>query len=160
MGPALELGKSYRLTLSAEWRDAAGRPLKAPFTRRFQVGPADRETPDPARWTLAPPTAGARTPLSLAFPDPMDQALLSRLLGVTEASGATVPGTTTLGDSERRWTFVPDRPWKPGAYRIPIPATLEDLAGNNIGKPFDVDLSETPSPRSNPSPATLAFEVK
>jgi hypothetical protein len=160
VGPALEVGKSYRLTLSAEWRDAAGRPLKAPFTRRFQVGPADRETPDPARWTLTPPTAGARTPLSLAFPDPMDQALLSRLLGVTEASGATVPGTTTLGDSERRWTFVPDRPWKPGAYRIPIPATLEDLAGNNIGKPFDVDLSETPSPRSNPSPATLAFEVK
>jgi len=35
------------------------------------------------------------------------------------------------------------------------PVTIEDLAGNNIGKPFDVDLFE--DPQRSPSTSTVRF---
>ena len=37
------------------------------------------------------------------------------------------------------WRFTPLAPWKAGDYRIVIQTTLEDLAGNHIGRAFDVD---------------------
>jgi hypothetical protein len=36
--------------------------------------------------------------------------------------------------------FVPGEPWKAGPYHLVVQNTIEDLAGNNIGKPFEVDL--------------------
>ena len=57
----------------------------------------------------------------------------------------------TLDDRERRWSFIPAEPWQEGFHRIVIRATIEDLAGNNIGKTFDVDLASG-GPRS-PLPA-------
>jgi len=160
VGPALEAGKSYRLVISPEWRDSDGRPLKSGFTKPFTVGPADRETPDPTTWKLEAPAAGARTPLRVTIPEPLDQALASRLLQVIDSSSRPVEGTATLGDSERRWVFIPDRPWPPGNYWLRIPATIEDLAGNNIGKPFDVDLLERDPHRTTGPVVTLPFAAR
>jgi hypothetical protein len=48
------------------------------------------------------------------------------------------------------WRFTPEQPWKPGEHRITIDPELEDLAGNNLRKPFEVDLTVAPpQPRSN-----------
>ena len=38
------------------------------------------------------------------------------------------------------WSFVPEKPWAAGRYSLVIDTTLEDLAGNSIGRPFEVDL--------------------
>jgi hypothetical protein len=40
------------------------------------------------------------------------------------------------------------------------PTTIEDLAGNNIGKPFDVDLFERVERRMTNASVTLPFIVK
>ena len=34
--------------------------------------------------------------------------------------------------------FVPERPW-PGEARLRVDPALEDLAGNNLARPFDSD---------------------
>lgn len=90
----------------------------------------------------------------------MDHALAERLIRVTDAAGAFVDGAVALDEEERRWTFVPVRPWPASSYRLAVQTTIEDLAGNNIGKPFEVDLVERVQPRLTNSAVKLAFEVR
>ena len=129
--------------MGAAARDAAGRPLRTRFTKTFGIGAADRVPPDPRRWKTAAPRAGTREPLSVEFDEPLDQALAQRLIAVWRegATKAAVAGGVTLGERERSWRFVPDETWKAGAYEIRVATTIEDLAGNNIGKTFEFDPS-------------------
>ena len=51
-------------------------------------------------------------------------------------------GSTNLGNEERRWMFVPDAPWQAKPHQLQLLEILEDLAGNKIGRAFDVDVFE------------------
>jgi hypothetical protein len=159
VGPALETGKSYSLAIDSGWKDGSGNPLKTGFEKRFSVGEPDRNPPDPAQWSIQVPPPGTRTPLIINFPEPMDQALAQRAIQVTGESGGTLIGKVTLEDQERRWIFVPASPWRVGAYQLVIPTNLEDLAGNNIGKPFEVDLFEGVQRRLTTPTVKLPFEL-
>jgi hypothetical protein len=160
IGSALEAGKRYTLVLDHEWKDAAGLPLRETFQKQFQVGPADREPPDPARWKVQPPKSGTSEPLTVIFPEAMDHALAQRMIRVARESGELIKGIAALEDRDRRWAFVPSNPWARGAFRLIIPTTIEDLAGNNIGKAFEVDLLEGVQRRMTNATVKLPFEVR
>lgn len=160
IGPALEEGKSYRLVINRAWPDANGAPLRSNFTKRFRVGPPDRDPPDPARWKIQIPKPMSREALVIDFPEPMDHALARRMIRVADASGLLLPGDAALVRQERRWTFKPTAPWRAGEYKIVIQTTIEDLAGNNIGKPFEVDLVEPVQKRITSETVSLPFWVK
>ncbi len=160
VGPALEAGKSYTLVIEREWRDGAGNPLKESFQKSFRVALPDREPLDPAQWRIQAPKAGEREALVVSFPKPLDHALAQRLISVSDATGARVAGQVSLEDQERRWFFRPSAPWQPGRYQLVIQTTIEDLAGNNIGKPFDVDLFEGVERRITTSSVKLPFELR
>jgi hypothetical protein len=160
VGPALEAGKSYTLVIGSELKDGAGNPLKETFRKEFKVVPPDRDPPAPSTWKIQSPQAGTREPLALAFADPMDHALALRLITVTGESGEMIDGEAELENQERSWIFTPSGPWRRGAYKLVIQTTLEDLAGNNIGKPFDVDLFEGVQRRITTSDVKIPFEVQ
>jgi hypothetical protein len=160
VGPALEAGKSYALVIDREWKDGAGNPLRENFEKVFKVGPPDREPPDPARWKIRPPKPGTRDALAVIFPEPLDYALARRLIRVAGEDGEPVEGQVRLEDDERSWSFAPGAAWRRGAYQLVIQTTLEDLAGNNIGKPFEVDLFEGVGRRLTTSTVKLRFEVR
>jgi hypothetical protein len=155
IGPVFEDGKSYSLTIDAAWRDAAGKPLRASFEKKFRAGPADRTPPDPQRWKIHAPASGTRDAVTVDFEEPIDQALAMRLIDLPD-----VDGTDVMENQERRYKFTPAQPWKPGEYRITVATTIEDLAGNNIGKAFDVDLFEGVHRRIETPVVTLKFNVK
>ncbi|RMH17303.1 MAG: hypothetical protein D6696_16170 [Acidobacteria bacterium] len=140
-GPPLVAGRSYRLLVDAGWPDAAGRPLAAPFDKRFTVTAADRSAPRAADWRLVAPPAGGRGPLELIFPEPLDHALLERVLEVVDEGGRRLAGRIEIAGEETRWRFHPDRPWAPGGYRVEVETLLEDLAGNSLRKLFDADAA-------------------
>ena len=48
-------------------------------------------------------------------------------------------GQSRVEARETRWVFVPHAPWRAGEYRLVVLSILEDLAGNQIGRPFEVD---------------------
>ena len=160
IGPSLEAGRSYILALDRGWTDAAGLPLKETFQKKFRVGPPDREPPDPARWKIDAPKAGTREPLSVTFPEPMDHALAQRVIRVTRESGKLIEGRVTLEDQERRWKFIPIEAWARGRGTLVIQTTIEDLAGNNIGKAFEVDLFEGIQRRATNATVRLPFELR
>lgn len=160
VGPSLEEGHRYTLVIDRGWRDAAGQPLKAGFEKEFQVGPPDRDPPDPKRWVVHPPHAGGREALTLNFPEPMDDALARRLLKVVGAGVAVPVGRTELASEERQWLFIPEAPWESGSYELVIGSTLEDLAGNNPGKPFEVDLFEGVQRRLSQETIRIPFVIR
>jgi hypothetical protein len=140
VGPSIEAGKRYTLVIDADWPDAAGEPLKEPFRKTFDVGPPDERQPDMKAWRVAPPKAGSSDPLVLSFPEPLDRAMLERVVTVLDSAGKLVPGRIEIDAEETRWRFTPASPWQAGTYRIAAQTTLEDLAGNSIGRPFEVDV--------------------
>jgi len=142
VGPVFVAGQDYTLEISGEWKDAAGARLRSPFRKTFRVSDADHESPVPAAWKLSPPPAGSLEPLELDFGAPLDHALLHRLLWVEGEKGRRVEGKISVHGGERRWSLQPRQEWSPGSYRLMIRSTLEDLAGNGIDKPFEVDLFE------------------
>jgi len=160
VGPALEQGKRYTLVIDRAWQDGAGNPLKTGFVKSFRAAPPDRRPPDPAQWKIRAPKSGTRQPLTLIFAEPMDQALAKRVIHVTTESGQRIQGQTALHDEERQWAFVPEAPWPRGAHRLMVETTIEDLAGNNIGKPFEVDLfNDVPGSLTNAT-VKLPFEIR
>ena len=146
VGPALESGKRFTLSIDRGWPDARGKPLKEEFRKPFEVGPPDRDPLVPHRWEIRVPKAASREPLVVGFGEPMDHALARRLIRVLDNSGNPVAGAVEMEVWERRWAFTPDLPWGRGDYSLVVQPTLEDLAGNNIGKPFEVDLVEGTEP--------------
>jgi len=82
------------------------------------------------------------------------------LIGVAGESGEAVGGKVSLEDEERRWIFTPDTVWRRGRYQLIIHTTLEDLAGNNIGKPFEVNLFDGAGRRLSTTTVKLSFEIQ
>lgn len=142
IGPALEQGNRYDLIIDRAWLDATGRPMKQEFRKRFSVGSPDRTPVDPARWKRSSPQAGSTQPLTIQFGEALDHALATRMIRLRNPSGASLDGDIELRDSERTWVFTPNLPWRSDRFELIIPTTIEDLAGNNIGKAFDVDTSQ------------------
>jgi hypothetical protein len=137
VGPSIEAGRSYTLAIDREWLDGRGAPLVEPFRKTFRVGPPDRAPIDTATWRVTAPRAGTREPLTVAFPEPLDYAMLHHAI---EVRG--VAGTVEIGRGETEWRFTPGQPWKSGGHQLIVQSNLEDLAGNRIGRPFDIDVFE------------------
>ena len=160
IGPSLEQGGHYTLVIDHAWKDGHGVPLKENFHKSFQVGPADRKPPDPANWSLHAPKADTREPLVIDFPEPMESALARRMIVAVDAAGKRLAGEVALADEERSWSFIPATSWRPGPHQIIVQTAIEDLAGNNIGKPFEVDLFEGVQRQLTNAAVSLIFTVK
>ena len=142
VGPPLQEDRTYTLVIDRHWLDAEGNPLKADYRKSFHVAPPDRESPDLNTWRLTSPRGGTTESLTVAFPEPLDQSLLFRLMDVVEPTSRFVDGVIAVDKQETRWRFTPARPWKPGRYYLSVGTSLEDLAGNSVGRPFEVESSK------------------
>ncbi len=160
MGRSLTEGKSYTLVVDSEWRDGNGLPLTHQFKRTFKVGPPDEKPLDPKSWQIQAPAAGSRAPLTVAFPEPLDHGLLLRALGVLSPDGTPLPGAVAVGTHELTWSFTPQSPWTAGAHNIVAFAMLEDLAGNRIGRAFEVDQFDRTDKSGEPEKTLIPLLVR
>jgi len=160
MGRSLTEGKSYTLVIDSAWRDGNGLPLKQAYKRTFKVGPPDERPLDPKAWKIITPVAGSSEPLSITFPEPLDHGLLLRALGILGPNRRPLDGQVRVGTQELIWSFSPEEPWKAGAYNIVAFASLEDLAGNRIGRAFEVDQFDRADASSEPERTLIPFTVK
>jgi hypothetical protein len=159
LGPILEAGKAYSLVIDREWPDAMGNPLKAGFRKRFHVGQPDETSPDLKTWRVHCPPAHSREPLEIRFPEPLDHALLHRLIRVMDEKSRALPGQIAIGETECRWQFVPVSPWRQGNYRLEVGTELEDVAGNSVARPFEVDVAGPISGQVTSRTVDLPFQI-
>ena len=160
MGRSLTEGRSYTLVIDTEWRDGNGLALKEQFKRTFKVGPPDEKPLDPKSWQISAPAAGATNALRIVFPEALDHGLLLRMLGVLDPSGKPLAGDVHVGQHERTWQFSPKEAWKAGAYNLVAFAALEDLAGNRIGRAFEVDQFDRTDSSAEPERTLIPFKVR
>jgi len=162
MGRALDTGRTVTLVISREWRDEHGLPLKADYRRVFHVAAPVEKPLDPRSWRIERPSAGSRNALVVHFPNSLDRGLLMRALGVAHGESA-LGGDVTIEDAETRWMFTPREPWRAGQHQLLALDILEDVAGNQIGRAFEVDNFETvdksPDPKTTMIPFTVAPTV-
>ena len=159
MGRSLTEGKSYTLVVDSGWRDGNGLPLTEQYRRTFKVGPPDERPLEHAAWRIQAPTAGTRTPLTVAFPEPLDHGLLLRALGVQGPDGRPIGGEIVVGRGEVTWSFTPKEFWTAGTHNIVAFGMLEDLAGNRIGRAFEVDQFDRADKSSEPEKTLIPFIV-
>jgi hypothetical protein len=158
MGRSLVPGERYTLVVDREWRDANGLPLKEAFRRGFTVRPADEHPLDPKTWRITAPAAGTRDAVVVSFPEALDHGLLLRALGV-RGDDKPVPGEVAITNGETRWSFTPRDPWRADAYQLVVLGMLEDLAGNRIGRPFEVDQFDRADRSPEPERTVIPFRV-
>jgi hypothetical protein len=159
MGRAFKPGQTATLVISREWRDENGLPLKEEFRRTFQAAPADEQPLDPAQWRVTAPRAAGRDPVVLTFPEPLDHSLLMRGVGVRRG-GEPIAGDAVVNAGETQWSFTPREPWRPGAYDVIALDILEDIAGNQVGRAFEVDNFDSVDKDPDPKTVTLPFVVR
>jgi hypothetical protein len=149
LGPPLNKGSHYQLVIDKGWQDAEGILLKENFTRNFFTGPHDSVSPDVELWTISAPKSETREQLKINFNEPLDHVLAESTILVTNANGNEVKGKPRVSDDGTILYFVPEIEWKPAIYKVQIESRLEDLAGNNLDRLFDTDLTQKPQPVKN-----------
>ena len=160
LGRPLREGETYTLVVDPTWPDAEGNPLQAPFEKRFTVGPADTIPLDTANWRLRVPARGSTQRLVVSIPEPLDHALMRRAIGVENEAGRRVDGEVEVGNWETRWTLTPSQPWVAGTYFLVVLSILEDLAGNKIGTPFEIDVFEQVDETTTGEQFRIPFEIR
>jgi hypothetical protein len=160
LGPALIEGKRYTLVIDRAWNDGSGEPLKQSHRKSFRVLAPDDTQPDPKTWKLEAPAANGSAPFTVTFSKPMDSALAARMVWVADGDGKKVAGTVALSQKETRWQFTPAQPWKTGNYDLIADKALEDLAGNSIARPFEVDVFHPVQREIKTETVKVPFEVR
>jgi len=77
----------------------------------------------------------------ITFDEPVDPVMLETALILSREKEA-VPIRITGNVDGRSWRATPHRPWAPGEYELRADPLLEDLAGNSLDRPFEIDLSD------------------
>ena len=155
MGRPLRAGETITLVVKNDWLDA--RACRSPRSSGayYRVGAADERALDTvgvARGAARGGHAGAR---DVTFPKALDHGLLQRALGVTRI-GTPVPGNAGSTTRQTRWRFAPRDAWQAGDYTVEVLPILEDVAGNRIGRAFEVTSSPSGARARRERPADLA----
>ena len=145
MGPIFVPGKTYEFRISGKWKDSNGREFGKDIVKTFVCTDEDFKTPNQTKWQLSSPATESRQPLTVRFDEALDSALVSRVLSIRR-NGKKIPiKSIEFVQNESQVKLVPAGPWIVGNYVLEIGSELEDLCGNRIGKPFDVDLDKKPT---------------
>lgn len=143
-GNPLDVGKSYTLVIDAKWPSAQGVSLAQEVRKTFKTTDIDRQSPSLAAWQLGLPTVGTMEALDLVFDEVLDQRAIEGKLRIL-CLGRPLAGTGILAQDGKRWRFFPQKPWKKGDYHLKADGRIEDLAGNNLLRPFDSDQTTAQS---------------
>jgi hypothetical protein len=159
LGAPLMKGEHYTLIVSDQWKDIQGIALSKPYFKKMVATSRDSLRPDPHAWAVDAPQGGTRNALIVDLKSPLDYSLLNSALAVIDERTATILGTWQVGEKERSVLFIPDSNWAKGTYQLQIETRLEDLAGNNINRPFEVDL-KTQTSRPAEKVVSISFIVE
>jgi hypothetical protein len=140
-GNPLKEGEKYHLVVSSKWKDSRGLNLQE-YTKEFIAGSWDDQQPDINKWKINLPSSGTKNPLMIKLNELLDHYLLQESIVVLNSNGGVVQGSVNVSNKDSAWSFTPAEPWQKGNYTLRVNAKLEDLAGNNLNKVFDRDVTK------------------
>jgi hypothetical protein len=160
LGPPLKVGDRYTLVVSTRLVDVHGRPLRQGLRKSFTVSESVRKPIAIDNWRIAPPVAGSREPLEIAFPTPLDWAQLWQGISVASEGGERISGRVDITKGETRWRFTPDARWRAAFHSVRVSPGLEDVCGNTPYAAFDGPLRSADEVALETAVRSIPFEVK
>lgn len=146
LGALLKKDDTYTLTISSGWLSKYGKKSSKDFIKTFYAGPRDNKKPDINQWKISHPRKGTKDTIRIDFFEALDFMLIKSAITFEDSLGHAVPGVMSIDRNERALFFAPGTNWVSGIYFIQADAQLEDLAGNNLARPFDRDLLKDVAP--------------
>jgi hypothetical protein len=142
LGAPLEASSRYHIVISPQWQNQQLTPLSSGWVKTFTTSRRDSLSPTPDNWVIATPEPGTRNAMTITFGEALDHELLLETLAVHDQKGMQLNGKWQTGIRETSVTFTPTSKWTPGIYTIKVLTKLEDLAGNNLNRPFERNMNE------------------
>lgn len=159
LGNPLEINSQYELIIKKSWKDIYGQTLPSDFIKRFSAVDFDRKKPNEQNWKIDYPTRNSKEILSIQFHETMDYGTLLNGFQI-EKDGELIETEFIITELEKSIQIKPQLPWKSGDYKIYINVNLEDLAGNNLNRLFDTDLSESISGKKEREEIVIGFSME
>ena len=123
------------------------------FTKSFTVAEPVTHALSLDNWRLSVPDSGTVDLLKIDFGQALDHQLIMESININD-----VNGSWKSTNSDKSIVFNPESPWTTGTYQIIVDPKLEDLAGNNLHRPFDRDV-QSQEFISSPK-ATITFKIQ
>lgn len=150
MGNPLQKGKQYSVVVSNKWKDVQGLALQQEYRKKFYVGDRDSRSPQTETWVMSLPHIATKEPLKVHMNEPLDYFLLQETISIADEKENIVAGNIKIYENESGFEFIPDQPWKAGRYKLQVAFYLEDLAGNNLQRLYDREISRQPEKKEEP----------
>ncbi|HQZ29146.1 MAG: hypothetical protein KA250_03365 [Verrucomicrobiales bacterium] len=158
IGPILEEGKRYRLEISSAWKSETGETLfPNGHHHPFSAGPADNDSPNPAQWKIESAPTGERIPIKPG--ETLDVFSFQKRVTLVKRSDPQTALPCRIEFRPESFLLTPKERLAPGDYTLVIDPRLEDLAGNSIARPFNLDLEKQPDFKERTEPVILPFSV-
>ena len=142
MGSPLQQGATYQILIRRDWRDVEGVALANDYRQKFVVGLRDSISPSTESWKILAPKPATTQPLKIELQESLDYILLKNAVRIVDEKGNVINGDIEIGAEEKILVFIPTFAWNAGDYWVEVESRLEDLAGNNLNRLFDKDLSK------------------
>jgi len=159
LGTPLQQGSHYTFIVDGSWQDTQGSTLPGPYHKLFFVLHRDSLSPDPRQWNVYTPAAGTSEELDINLGSALDYSLLNTTLRIENERHEFIAGQWGTGDEEKNILFLPEKSWERGKYTLLIQTRLEDLAGNNINRLFEVDVRTETKSKTTADVVTISFEI-
>jgi hypothetical protein len=140
LGAPLKTNERYTLYVDESWQSKHGLSLGQTYSKTFVTKVRDDVSPSPSLWRIDVPSAGTNEPLIVRFESPLDYFLAKNAVTVKASDGSIVAGGIEIDKNETIYRFIPATPWQVGRFVLHVESRLEDLAGNNLNRPFDRDV--------------------
>jgi hypothetical protein len=141
LGQPISRSSTYELVVKPGWRSTQGAHTQTGYWKSFYAGRRDEAIPNPDRWKVKSPPSLSRDTLIVSFDEALDYKLITDAIHVLDSERRLVEGEALPGKDEKSFCFIPVEGWKRGPYLLMIESRLEDLAGNNLTRPFDRDVT-------------------
>jgi hypothetical protein len=159
LGTPLVAGTLYTLQISDSWKSKKGISLSKTYTKNFATVGRDEVSPDISNWKIVVPKLNTSSPLEIQFYESLDQFILEEGTHVVDLNNKRLEGIWQTSSQEQTLKFIPQKPWNDGTYIVQFERRLEDLAGNNLDRPFDRNLDEMERPVEKKEFFLKEFEV-
>ena len=148
LGAPLQINEKYELLVSHNWQSVHGLGLQKDFTKLFIATNRDSLSPVTDQWKIHLPKPSTKQTLLIELNEPLDHFLLMECLSILDQNDKPVKGIFQVSDKDKTCFFTPAESWVIGSYTLRIHSKLEDLAGNNLNRVFDRDVTKSKQPET------------